>query len=215
MLLKNIWLIPTITLLGLGAGSHEAIAQTTYPFEATYNVEITNTPLDQTDTGIILKTITTGESADAPYGLTNVRSENYSSVDPDTGVITSDTDPATYNLEGFPVGSATLFGDGSDRVFGTLRSTVSDDTVSGTITLTGGEGRFIGATGTLNLSQTITSSPDRTGVNAPIESPATISGSFQTVPEPSTNATLIGISMIGVGLLLRRRTSGSADRSSN
>ena len=211
MLLKNIWLIPTITLLGLGAGSHEAIAQTTYPFEATFNSEITNRPLS----GNVFETSATSESADAPYGLTNVRSENYSSVDPDTGVITSDTDPATYNLEGFPVGSATLFGDGSDRVFGTLRSTVSGDTVSGTITLTGGEGRFIGATGTLNLSQTITSSPDRTGVNAPIESPATISGSFQTVPEPSTNATLIGISMIGVGLLLRRRTSGSADRSSN
>jgi hypothetical protein len=157
-----------LTLGGFGLDAARVDAQTIYPFEATYNVKITNTPLDQSDAEIILKTMTTGESAKAQYGLTNVQSENYSSVDPDTGVITSDTNPATYDLEGFSVGSATLFGDGSDRVFGTLRSTVSGDTVYGSITLTGGEGRFIGATGALDLFQTITSSPDRIGVTVPI-----------------------------------------------
>lgn len=201
-----------LTLGGFGLGAARVHAQTTYPFEATYNVKISNTPLDVTDAGIILETMTTGESADAPYGLTNVQSENYSSVDPDTGVGTYDTEPATFDLEGFPVGTATLFGDGSDRVFGTNRGTVSGDTVSGTITLTGGDGRFIGATGTLDLFQTITSSPDPTGVTAPIESPATISGSIQVpqaVPEPKTDATLVGIGAIGAGFLLRRRRPSS------
>lgn len=208
MLLRNIWLIPTITLLGFGAGSHEAIAQTTYPFEATYNAEITNTQLNQTDVGIILETMTTGESANAPYGLTNIQSKDYSSVDPDTGVVTYNSDPGTFGLEGFPVGTLSLSDQGSDKLFGTVRGTISGKTGSGTITVTGGEGRFVGATGSLNLSQSTTSNLDPIEVYPRIIPEVTISGSFQTVPEPSTNATLIGISMIGVGLLLRRRTSG-------
>lgn len=211
--LSTAWLFcAALTLGGFGLGAAKVDAQTTYPFEATYNAKITNTLLDQTDAGIILQTTTTGESANAPYGLTNVQSENYSSVDPDTGGVTYDTDPATFDLEGFPVGTATLFGDGSDRVFGTNRGTLSGDTVSGTITLTGGEGKFIGATGTLNLFQTITSSPDSSGITIPIEAPATISGSIQVpqaVPEPKTDATLVGIGAIGASFLLRRRRPSS------
>lgn len=204
-----------VTLLGFGAGSHEAKAQTTYPFEATYNAQISNTPLNQTNTEVISQTSVTGESANAPYGLTNLTINNYSSVNFATGVATYDSDPAAFGLENLPLGTLTLSGQGSDKLFGTNRGTASLEASTGTITITGGEGRFVGATGTLDISQTITSNPDPTGVNAPIISPGTISGSFQTVPEPSTNATLIGISMIGVGFLLRHRTSGSAARSSN
>lgn len=214
MMLKNIWLIPTITLLGFGVGNQDAIAQTTYPFNTTYNAEISNTPLNQTDTEVISQTSVTGESANAPYGLTNLTINNYSSVDFATGVARYDSDPAVFGLENLPLGTLSLSGEGSDKLFGTNRGTASLESGTGTITITGGEGRFVGATGTLDLSQTITSNPDPTGVSAPIISSATISGSFQTVPEPSTNATLIGIGMIGAGFLLRRRTSGSVASSS-
>jgi hypothetical protein len=45
----NAWLVPlALTLVGLGAGTAKATAQTTYPFEATYNEQITNTPLEET-----------------------------------------------------------------------------------------------------------------------------------------------------------------------
>lgn len=196
-----------LTLVGFGASVPKAIAQTTYPFETTYDAEINTTLLEQSDAEIILETNVTGESTDAPYGLTNLQIENYSSVDPATGVVRYDSDPATFGLEGLPLGTLTLSGNGNDKLFGTNRGTVSGDTGSGTITLTGGEGRFVGATGTLDLFQTITSSPDPTGVTAPIISPATISGSFQTseaVPEPRTDASLVSIGLIGAGFLLRR-----------
>lgn len=77
-------------------------------------------------------------------------------------------------------------------------------TGSSTITITGGEGRFIAANGTLNLLENATLSPDPT---APIESRLSISGSFQAVPEPKPNITLVGLSVIGVGFLLRSRRS--------
>ena len=74
-----------LTLVGCGLAISPASAQTTYPFEATYNSEITTTPLQQTDAGIVLKTNVTGSSIDAPYGLTNLTINNYTSVDPSTG----------------------------------------------------------------------------------------------------------------------------------
>lgn len=205
------WLVPAVFMLvGFGPGATKAIAQTTYPFEPTlYDAEITNTLLEQAPTEVILNTSVTGESANAPYGLTNVAIENYSKVDLGTGVATYNSDPATFGLEGLPFGTFTLFGNGDDKLFGTNRGTASPEMGSGTITITGGEGRFSGATGTFDLFQTITSNPDPTGLTAPIISPATISGSFQVVPEPRPNATVLGISVIGVGFLLHsRRNSG-------
>jgi hypothetical protein len=199
------WLVPAVlTLASFGSGA-SALAQTTYPFETTYDAEITNTLLEQTPTEVVLDTSVTGESADAPYGLTNVSIENYSRIDLATGVATYNSDPATFGLEGLPFGTFTLFGNGDDKLFGTNRGTASLESGSGTITITGGAGRFVGATGTLDLFQTITSNPDPTGINAPIISPATVSGSLQVVPEPIPNATVLGVSALGVGLLLHSR----------
>ncbi len=42
-----------LTLVGCGLAISPASAQTTYSFEATYNSEITNILLQQTETGII------------------------------------------------------------------------------------------------------------------------------------------------------------------
>ena len=191
-----------VTLASFATGTAQAIAQTTYPFEATFNSEITNRPLS----GNVFETSATSESADAPYGLTNLTILSYTQIDFNTGVATFNSDPATFGLEGFPFGTLAFSGNGSDQLFGTISGTANSD--SSTITITDGEGRFVGATGILNGSQTIVSSPDPGGITAPIITRDRISGSFQTpqaVPEPETNATLIGIGAVSVGFLLRRR----------
>lgn len=197
------------SLVSVGASTAKAIAQTTYPFEATYNSEITN---QATNIPLVLDTTVIGESPDAPYNLTNLIIRNYSQVDPNTGVATYNSDPATFGLQNVPFGTLTLFGQGNDKLFGTNAGTASLESGSGTISITGGEGRFIGATGTLDLFQTITSNPDPTGLTAPIISPARISGSFlvsQGVPEPKTDAMLLAIGVIGTGLVLRRHRRSS------
>lgn len=201
-----------LTLLGFAADVPEAIAQTIYPFEAVYNAEITNIPIAPN----IFESTDVGKSVDAPYGLTNLTNLAYAEFDPATSGFRFSSDPAALNLEGLPVGTFSLFGSGSDGVFGNIVGTASLDfenfvgTGSSTITITGGEGRFIGATGILNLLESNTFTPDPT---APINSKFTISGSFQTpqaVPEPETNATLIGIGAVSVGFLLSRRNKKAA-----
>lgn len=200
------WLVPiALTLASFGTGGAKAIAQTTYPFEATYNAQITNKP---TSLPNVFQTTVTGESPDAPYGLTNLTINNYSTVDFNTGQATYDSDPARFGLEDVPFGTLTL-SDSDDKLFGTNSGTASLEAGSGTINITGGEGRFVGASGSLDLSQIITSNPDPSGVTAPIISPATISGSFQAVPEPRSNATIIGIGVLGVGFLLRQHRQRS------
>jgi hypothetical protein len=197
----------------VGASTAKVIAQTTYPFEATYNSEITT---KETNIPLVLDTTVIGETLDAPYNLTNLIIRNYSQVDPNTGVATYNSDPATFGLQNVPFGTLTLSGQGNDKLFGTNAGTASLESGSGTISITGGEGRFIGATGTLDLFQTITSNPDPTGLTAPIISPARISGSFvvsQGVPEPKTDAMLVAIGVIGTGLVLRRHRRSSAVRS--
>ncbi len=205
--LYTAWAVPVaLTLVGFGLEITPASAQTTYPFEATYNVEITTRPL----VGNISEATETGESVDAPYGLTNLTNLAYAEFDPNTNVFRFDSDPAALGLEGLPTGSFDLFGSGSDRLFTTISGTTQADFVnlvgtgSSTITITGGEGRFSGATGTLKLLENDTFSPDPT---APINALYAISGSIeapQAVPEPRTDATLVGIGAIGAGFLLRR-----------
>jgi hypothetical protein len=193
----------------VGASTPKAIAQTIYPFEATYNSKITT---QETNIPLVLDTTVIGETPDAPYNLTNLIIRNYSQVDPNTGVATYNSDPATFGLQNVPFGTLTLFGQGNDKLFGTNAGTASLESGSGTISITGGEGRFIGATGSLDLFQTITSNPDPTGLTAPIISPAKISGSFlvsQGIPEPKTDGMLVAIGVIGTGLVLRRHRRSS------
>jgi hypothetical protein len=131
---------------------------------------------------------------------------------PDSSVFTFGPDPATYGLEGFPIGTLTLSGQGSDKLFGTISGFAAIDFANGvgsgssTVTITGGEGTFSGATGIFSLLENNTLSPDPT---APIMATLFIKGSFQTVPEPGTNTALIGVGTIAVGLSLysRRRSN--------
>jgi len=77
---------------------------------------------------------------------------------------------------------------------------------NGTFNITGGEGIFAGATGTLAFSEVDTLSLDPT---IPTRARATVNGSFQVVPqkvsEPTNITALIGLGLIGVSLLGYRR----------
>lgn len=211
--LQNVGFVTAaLTLIGFGLGGVKAIAQTTYPFEAVYNLEVTSKEIAP---GISLVNVI-GKSDNAPYSLTNLTSMNYAQLDPVTGVSTSGPDAAAFGLEGLPILTDRFFGSGDDSLIGTSTATASSDlqnltaSAFGTITITGGTGRFNGAAGTLTLSDSYTLSPDPT---APIIGQAVVNGSFQAsekVPEPSTNGTLVGIGMIGTGFLLRRGSRKSA-----
>ncbi len=76
----------------------------------------------------------------------------------------------------------------------------------GTINITGGAGRFTGATGTLTFTQEDELNPDPT---APIVGDAVIRGSFQVphqIPEPSYTVGLAA-GVVGAGLFLSRKKS--------
>ncbi|MCC5666316.1 hypothetical protein LC653_20930 [Nostoc sp. CHAB 5784] len=206
----NICLVGLVLfLVSVGANTTKAIAQTTYPFDVVYNTEVTLTPIPSTD---VSKAFVSGFNSDAPYGLSNFSSiNNYSRTDPNTGNLVFLQDPAKFGLQGLPIGRDEFFGSGDDKLFGSSSATASFDFInrqlvgSGTITITGGTGRFSGATGILNFSEIESLDQDPT---APLKGQAFLNGSFQTpqkTPEPKTNATLFGICVIGIGWILRRR----------
>lgn len=192
------------TLLSFGLNATRAMAQTQYLFEAIYDSETILRPI----TANVLEITNIGSSADAPYGLTRLVNISYGDLNSDTGVITISADPATFGLENLTFGSITIFSQEEDRLFGTTSGTAVLDfqnlvgTVSDTISITGGSGRFSGATGTLILSENLTLNPDPT---APVRGLPLISGSFQTVPEPNNTTALIGMGAIGFAFLLRQR----------
>ena len=205
------WLIPVaFTFVGFASNVKSAIAQTTFPFDVVYRTDVKLEPIPSTD---ILVASVVGFNPEAPYGLTNLTSvNNYSRFDPTTNVFTFTSDPARFGLEGFPTAVDTFFGSGDDRLIGSSEATATIDsatnTLNGTgiITITGGTGRFTGATGILNFSESESLDQDPTA--DPLRGQAFLSGSFQVpqrVPEPSTNMTLAGIGVIGTGFLLRRR----------
>ena len=216
--LHAIWLTSVaVTLLGFGLGDAKAMAQAQYPFETVQEYETSFIPI----TGNISQVTNIGVSVDEPYGLTNLENTNYSEFDPDTGVITFNSDPTTFGLEGLPVGSVTFFGQGEDNLFGTISGTATLDfqnlvgTGSGTIAITGGSGRFSGANGILTFFENSTVSSDPT---APLRAQAIVSGSFdvlpvETVPEPKAPTALVSMGLIGIGMLLRKhRKPSTTDR---
>lgn len=201
------WLVPfAFSLLGLGLSTAKAIAQTTtLPFEARYNIRTTLRPI----TLDILEGTDVGESADAPYGLTNLMGLDYIRIDPETAAWIINTNPATFGLENSQIGFFALKGSGSDRIFGTTSGTFffnfEEGIVKGssTINITGGDGQFRSAQGILGLFINNTINPDPTAPNEVL-----ISGSFhvpEPVPEPTTSGTLIGAGAIGILFLRHRR----------
>lgn len=209
------WLIPlTFTLVGFGSSVKSATAQTTYPFEAVYDTQVILRPIPNRSN--LFEVFVSGTNPDAPYGLTNFTStNNYSQLDPTTGVLTFGPDPATLGLEG-PFGRDEFFGSSDDSLFGSSSATALLDfqnltlSGSGTVNITGGTGRFSGAIGTLNFLENDELNPDPT---APTRGRAILSGFFQvpqTIPEPRTNLALVGVGVAIASFLVRRRRFGSA-----
>ena len=205
------WLIPgVLALIGFGSSIESAKAQTFYTFDATYNVSSTSEPITQ---DISLTTLS-GESTDAPFGLSRVSGLTYSQVDLVTGTFQFNTNPANFGLDDLPSRSVTLFGDGDNKLFGTNNATGTIDftnltgTAENTFTITGGEGLFGNAAGTLILQEVYQISLDpnvptiaNSKANGTIEVPLT-----RKVPEPNNTFALIGIGIIISTFLLRRRS---------
>jgi hypothetical protein len=150
----------------------------TLDFDAVYQTEVSFTPLPENES-IQLVTVE-GVSDDAPFGLTNFTSSNYSTLPDEEGNFKFSSNPEDFGLEGEDI-IDTFSGDGINKLFGNSSGSGSIDfdegivSGSGTITITGGKGIFKGATGTLTFEETETLA-DGTGT-------ATVTGDI-TIPLP-------------------------------
>ncbi len=198
-------LVPLVTLVGFAPSTAQATTLTTYPFNATYDVVVTANDI----TPNLEQTFISGTSTDAPYGLTKVNGLAYSQTNFTTGGFSSNTDPSTFGLQGYPSGSITFSGNGSDSLFGNQITTGLIDfntlnvTSSGSVTITGGSGQFGNATGTLTFSQVqpLSLQPD-----VALKGQARVNGTLTVlVPEPRTNMIPLVMSAIAASILLRRR----------
>lgn len=206
---KTAWFVPVLALLSVGLSSARTNAQTTFDFDTFYDTTVVLEPLPLTPQ--VTKATITGTNPNAPYGLTNFSSLNYSQFNPATDTFTFIPDAAKFGVEGLPVGMDMYFGSGEDKLFGLSDATAVIDSANnllngtGTVTITGGGGRFAGATGTFSFNE---SEPLNEDPTAPLKGRAFIKGTFQVpqpVPEPKTDMGLVGVAVVGVGLLSRYR----------
>lgn len=202
-------LIPlTLSVVSLGAGVAPATAQTTYNYSATYDGFSNRSFIPPDRNEVIVDT----ESNDDPLGFNKLSGVIYSRVNPVTGAAVLDTNPNAFDLLGKPDGSFVFLGSNNDKLFATARANglvdfsgdEGTESISGTINITGGEGRFSGAKGTLSLTGDVVvfSTP-----NVPEPTKLVLKGSITTakVPEPSTLMALISVGVTGAGVLLNRR----------
>lgn len=214
-------LLVAATLVGLKlTTSGVAIAaQATYTteFSVTYDVLVSTDPSYRSDLGISRATIK-WQTANAPFGLTNLTSNTYSKFDPAINTATFNADPTVFGLEA-PILSDQYFGNGSE-LFGTASDKAvfnfGQQTVSGggTITITGGTGIFEGATGTIIFTENDKlTSPD---LSKPFKGKANLDFLIQTPkPVPATiNATamLAVASMFSTSSLWCYHRYGTAQR---
>lgn len=169
----------TDNLTGLKWGEAIAVPKAiTFDFYAVYETESSFTPLPEAES-VQLVTVE-GVSDDAPFGLTNLTSSSYSNLPDEEGNFTFSPNPADFGLEGEDL-IDTFSGNGVNKLFGKTSGTGLldlDEGValgSGTLNITGGEGLFKGATGTLTFEDTATLA-DSTGT-------ATVTGEI-TIPLP-------------------------------
>lgn len=204
---SSVWLISAAALFGFGLMGTKVNAQTIYPFETSYDTEVTLIPIPATD---VSQAFISGYNPDAPYGLTNFKSiNNYSRFDPAFNQLVFVQDASKFGLQGFPIGGEEFSGSGDDKLFGNSTATASFDfinrklTGTGIVNITGGSGRFSGAMGKLNFFETEPLDEDPT---APLKGKTFLTGSFQVsknIPEPGNNIGLFGVAMVAVGLRCR------------
>jgi hypothetical protein len=211
------WLVPgVVTLVGLGSGAVPVVAQTNYQFDADYDVLANTKVLLATPEELFFLGTSSGSSSNAPFGLTTWKTVDYFQLNVVTGQSRFNTDPTILGLQNLPFGFVELSGSGSDKLFGTesgtsmIDFTTSTGTASGTWIITGGAGRFAGATGRLTLSGQVLSLGQTD--SDPTRSVLSLNGSFQVptaVPEPRSVTPLLGMGMIGTAMVLlgRRRFS--------
>ena len=203
---QRVWLVPVaLTVLGFG-GATKVSAQTTYPFSGYYDTTVIVKPI----TSDISQVMESGESTDAGYGLNQYKGLTYSQTNSTTGELSFNIDPTTFGLQDLPVGYI-KFGSGTNKLFGTSDAYTKIDFENltsagyGTVAITGGEGIFKNASGTLLFTETDKISQD--GNNFVLRGLSLVSGpieTLQTVPEPGNTTTLIGLGVIGCSFLLRR-----------
>lgn len=197
-----------LTSISFGFDAVKAIAQTTYPFSGSYDTQIDVVPIGDG----LSQSIELATSDNAPYGLTQYEGLIYAQTDPTTGGLIFNTDPLAFGLPNLPSGYITFSGeDTENKLFGSATASAIFDREnltgqgSGTLTITGGEGLFADATGTLEFSQVDQLNPDPNILS--ITGKAQVTGSIKAVPEPGSElGTLVGTGgLIGVVILLRRR----------
>ncbi|MBD2774334.1 hypothetical protein [Iningainema tapete] len=200
-----------LTLTGFGLNVQSAVAQTTYTFDATYDAASRVSSFISEN---ITANTVSGESNDAPFGLTRASGLFYIQNDLTSGSYRFSSNPATFDLEGLPLGGVTLFGVENNKLFYSIEDGIGfidfntlTTTASNTATIIGGEGLFSGATGTLTSSEVNQVGNLLVDPRSTIRGTVRVSGiiqvsSTQRVPEPTNTAALIGISAIGVGLCM-------------
>lgn len=198
------WFVPLVFILDFGLVNSPALARNTYTFSADYDTLNTSKVISSN----ISEASITGESSNAPYGLNKISGLTYTQADLAAGIFSFTTDPENFGLQGIPIGSILFSGSGSNTLFGTDNATGTIDfntltaKASGTCTITGGEGIFRDATGTLDFSEVDTLSLN-SGV--PFTGRASVNGTIQIVPEPKPGIPLLSMgAIIGLGVLLRR-----------
>lgn len=197
------WIVPAaLTLITFAASIKSAIAQTSYNFSATYDTTVTIIP---TDTANIVRATITGESKDAPYGLTSFTSNTYGLTNTDSVTnitkTTFNSDPSTFGLVGQQAFSDRYYG-GANELFGKASDSAEINPIAGTIqgggtiTIFNGTGIFQNTTGQI----TFTEADQLTDPTAPAIGQAVLKFSLQTpqkVPEATPNMAFIGMGMVG------------------
>ena len=128
-----------------------------FNFCAVYETEVSFEPL--TDAFQLITV--TGTADDAPFGLTEFQSNNYSTFPDENGEFQFSGDPADFGIEGEVFGDE-FSGKGRNKLFGTSSGTGEIDfeegivSGAGTIDVTGGRGILRNASGTLTFEETET-----------------------------------------------------------
>lgn len=211
----TLWLIPGIlALTGFGSSIKSAKAQTFYTFEATYDASAT---LLNPITEEITSQAVSGVSTNAPFGLTQASGVLYVNNDLSNNSFTFSSNPETFGLQGLPPGGVTLFGEGDNKLFyevengnGVIDLANLTTAAFNTNIITGGEGLFQGATGTLAGSEVYQIDNLLVDPTSTSSGTVTITGTIevplnQTVPESNNTFALMGMGIIISTFLLRRQ----------